>query len=213
MLDIGAIRMLHSPWASVVVLVWKKDASLRFSIDLKKLNNQTVKDTYLLPHVDETLDSLQGLQWFSLLDLKSGYWQVKVDEEPLTTFTMGPLGFYKCDRMSFQLTKTPVTFLWSMDACLRDLNLNLCINYLDDIVIFSKDPASHLERLEAMFLKLEQAGLKLKPSKCELFWWQITYLGHVLSAQGIATNESKIEAIKKWPIMTEVWSFLGFTRY
>ena len=68
---------------------------------------------------------------------------------------------------------------------------------MDDIIIFSKDLASHLERLEATFQKLEQAGVKLKPSKCELFWWQITYLGHIVSAQGIATDESKLEAIKK----------------
>ena len=95
MLDTGAIWKLHSPWASTVVLVWKKDGSLRFCIDLRKLNNWMVKDAYLLPWIDETIDSLWGSQWFSLLDLKSGYWQVKMDEEskPLTAFTMGLLGF------------------------------------------------------------------------------------------------------------------------
>ena len=95
MLDIGVIRKSHSPWASTVVLVWKKGGSLRFCIDLRKLKNQTIKDAYLLPHIDETLNSLQGSQWFSLLDLRSGYWQVKMDEEskPLTAFAIGPLGF------------------------------------------------------------------------------------------------------------------------
>ena len=94
------------------------------------------------------------------------------------------------------------------------LNLNWYITYLDDIVIFSKDPASHLERLEAMFKKLEHAGLKLKTSKCELFQQQITYLEHIMSDQGIATNENKIEAIKKWPTttnMTEVFRDLPYT--
>ena len=109
--------------------------------------------------------------------------------------------------MPFKLTSAPMTFQWLMETCLGDLNLNWCI-------IFLKDPASHLEGLEAMFQKLEQAGLKLKLSKCELFWWQIIYLGHIMSAQGIlATNESKIETIKKWPTptnVTEVQSFLGF---
>ena len=81
MLDIGVIQKLHSPWASAVVLVWKKDTSLRFCIDLRKLNNQTIKDVYSLPHIDEILDSLQGSQWFSSLDMKLGYWQVKMDEE------------------------------------------------------------------------------------------------------------------------------------
>ena len=101
MLDIGAIHKLHSPWASAVVLVWKKDGGLRFCIDLRKLNNQTVKDAYLLPRIEETLDSLQGSQWFSSLYLKSGYCQVKMDEErkPLTVFTVGLFGFYKCERM------------------------------------------------------------------------------------------------------------------
>ena len=103
-----------------------------------------------------------------------------------------------------------------METFLGDLNLNWCIIYLDDIVICLKDPASHLERLDAMFQKLEQAWLKLKPSKCELFQWQITYLGHIVSPQGIATDKSKIDTIKKWPTLTnvtEVQSFLGFAGY
>ena len=206
MLEIGAIRKSHSPWASVVVLVWKKDSSLGFCIYLRKLNNQTIKDTYSLPHIDETLNSLQVLQWFSSLNLKSGYCQVKTDKEskPLTMFIMGPFGFYQCDRMPFRLTNAPMTFQWLMETCLGDLNLNWCIIYLDDVVIFSKDLASHLERLEAVFQKLEQSGLKLKPSKYELFQWQITYLGHIMSIQGIVTDESKIEAIKKWSTLTNV---------
>ena len=94
-LDIGAIRKSNSLWTSTVVLVWKKDGSLRFCIDLRKLNNWTIKGAYSLPCIDETPDSLQGSQWFSLLDLKSGYWQVEMDEEskPLNTFTLGLLGF------------------------------------------------------------------------------------------------------------------------
>ena len=138
MLNIGAIRKSHSLWASVVVLVWKKDRSLRFCIDLRKLNNLTIKDAYSLPCIDETLNSLQGSQWFSSLNLKSGYWQVETDEEskPLTTFAVGPLGFYKCDRMPFRLTNAPATFQWLIETSLGDLSLNWCIIYLDDIVIF-----------------------------------------------------------------------------
>ena len=164
------------------------------------------KDAYLLPWIDKTLDGLQGSQWFSSLDLKSGYWQVELDEEskPLTAFTVGPLGFYECERMPFGLTNAPATFQRLMETCLGDLNLHWCIIYLEDIVIFSKDLACHLERLEAVFPKLEVAGLKLKPSKCELFRWQLAYLGHVISAQGVATDESKIEAIKNWPTPTNI---------
>ena len=215
MLDIDAIHKSHSLWASTVVLAHKKDGGLRFCIDLRKLNNWTVKGAYSLPWIDQTLDSLQGSQWFSLLDLKSGYWQVKMDKEskPLTAFTVGPLGFYECKRMPFGPTNAPVSFQRLMETCLVDLNLHWCIIYLDDIVILSKDPASHLERIEAVLWKLEEAGLKLKPKKCELFQWQLAYLGHVISAQGVATDEGKIEAIKNWPTPTnvmEVGSFLGF---
>ena len=200
------------------MLVQKKDGGLRFCIDLRKLNEQTIKDAYSLPRIDETHDSLQGSQWFSFLNLKSGYWQVEMDEESklLTAFTVGLLGFYECKRMPFGLINAPATFQRLMETCLGDLNLHWCIIYLDDIVIFSKDPESHLERLEDVFWKLEEAGLKLKPSKCELFQRQLAYLGHVISAKGVATDESKIEAIKNWPTpttVTEVRSFLGFMGY
>ena len=218
MLDISAIHRLYSLWASAVVLVWKKDGGLRFCINLRKLNYRTVKDAYLLPLIDKTLDSLQGSQWFSSLDLKSGYWQVKMDEEskPLMLFTVGPLGFYECERISFGLTNAHATFQRLMETCLGDPNLHWCIIYLEDIVIFSKDLASHLERLKAVFWTLEEAGLKVKPSKCELFQWELVYLGQVISGQGVATDEGKIKAVKNWSTpmnITEVRSFLGFTGY
>ena len=97
-----------------------------------------------------------------------------------------------------------------METCLEDLNLHWSIIYLDDIVIFSKDLVSHLKRLEAVFQKLEEAGLKLKPSKCELFQRQLAYLGHFISAKGVATDEGKIEAIKKWPTPTNVMQVRSF---
>ena len=123
----------------------------------------------------------------------------------MTAFTVRPVGFYECKRMPFGLTNAPTTFQRLMETCLGDLNLHWCIINLDDIVVFSKDPVSHLKRLEAVFQKLEEAGLKLKPSKCNLFQCQITYLGHVISAQGIAMDKGKIEAIKKWPIPKTSW--------
>ena len=164
MLDIRAIHQSHSPWDIAVVLVWKKEGGLSFSIDLRKLNNWTVKDAHLLPQIDKTLDSLQGSQWFSPLDLKSGYWQVEMDEEskPLTAFTVGLLRFYECKRMPFRLTNAPATFQRLIKTCLGNLNLHWHIIHLDDIVIFSKDPASHLKRLKAVLQKLEEAGQNLQ---------------------------------------------------
>ena len=145
MVEVGAIRRSFSPWASAVVLVRKKDGGLRLCIDLKKLNNRTIKDEYALPKIDDTLDCLHGARWFSTLDLKSGYWQVELEEEakPLTAFTIGPLGFGECERMPFGLTNAPATFQRLMESCLGELNLSWCIIYLDDIIVFSQTPEEH----------------------------------------------------------------------
>ena len=218
MVEVGAIRKSFSPWASAVVLVRKKDGGLRLCIDLRKLNNRTIKDGYSLPRIDDTLDCLHGAKWFSTLDLKSGYWQVELEEEakPLTAFTMGPLGFWECERMPFGLTNAPATFQRLMESCLGELNLSWCIIYLDDIIVFSQTPEEHLVRLQAVFDKLKAAGLKLKPSKCELFKKQINYLGHVVGQEGVSTDPDKIKAVTEWPrptTVTEVRSFLGFVSY
>ena len=218
MLDLGAIRPSNSPWASAIVLVRKKDGRLRFCIDLRKLNNRTVKDAYSLPRIESILDSLGGARVFSTLDLKAGYWQVEMAEEckAYTAFTCGPLGFYECDTMPFGATNAPATFQRLMHDCLGDLNMNWCIVYLDDIIIFSDTKEEHLKRLEAVFQKLCAAGLKLKPSKCFFFREEIEYLGHVVSGKGISTNPKKIEAVSKWPTPRTVYdvrSFLGFVGY
>ena len=214
----GAIRPSNSPWASAIVLVRKKDGRLRFCIDLRRLNNRTVKDAYSLPKIESILDSLIGAQIFSTLDLKAGYWQVEMAEEckAYTAFTCGPLGFYECDTMPFGATNAPATFQRLMHDCLGDLNMNWCIVYLDDIIIFSDTKEEHLKRLEAVFQKLYAAGLKLKPSKCFFFREEIEYLGHVVSGKGIFTNPKKVEAVAKWPTPKTVYdvrSFLGFVGY
>ena len=218
MIEVGAIHKSNSPWASAVVLVRKKDGSLRFCIDLRKLNAQTIKDAYSLPRIDKTLDCLGGATIFSSLDQKSGYWQVEMEEEskPLTAFTVGPLGFYECERMPFGLTNAPATFQHLMENCLGELHLSWCIIYLDDIIVFSDDPKEHLTRLRGVFAKLAKAGLRLKPSKCEFFKTKITYLGHIVSSKGIETDPKKVEAVKNWTVpktVTDVRSFLGFTNH
>ena len=129
--------------------VRKKDGSLRFCIDLHKSNARTIKDAYSLPRIDEMLDCLGCSVIFTSLDLKSDYWQVEMDKmsKQLKTFTVGPLGFYKCERMPFGLTNAPATFQRLMESCLGDLHLNWCIIYLDDIIVFSVMPKEHIERL------------------------------------------------------------------
>ena len=217
MMDIGAILKSSSPWASAVVLVRKKDGGLRFCIDLRRLNTRTIKDAYSLPRIDEVLDCLGGARIFTSLDLKSGYWQVEMDEDSkeLTAFTVGPLGFYECDRMPFGLTNAPATFQRLMESCLGDLHLNWCIIYLD-IIVFADTPEEHVKRLRGIFEKLAEAGLKLKPSKCKFFKSCVNYLGHVVSEGGIECDPKKIEADKNWPVpvtVTDVRSFLGFTNH
>ena len=218
MINIGAIRKSQSPWASAIVLVRKKDGSLRFCIDLRKLNERTVKDAYSLPRIEESLDCLNGAQFFNSVNLKSGYWQVELTEESkaLTAFTVGPLGFYECVRMPFGLTNAPATFQRLMESCLGEMHLNWCIIYLDDVIVFSKTPEEHLIRLRGVFQKMREVGLKLKPSKCEFFKDRIAYLGHIVSKSGIETDPKKISDIKEWPqpkTVTDVRQFLGFTNY
>ena len=217
-LKLGAIRKSVSPWASPVVLACKKDRSLQFCIDLHKLNSHTIKETYSLPRIEESLDCLNGAKIFTSLDLKSGYWQVPLEEEsiPLTAFTVGPLGFYECVRMPFGLTNAPATFQRLMESCLGDLHLKYCIIYLDDIIIFSKTPEDHIEQLRRVFQKIDEAGLLLKPSKCEFFKKRVEYLGHIVSKNCIKMNPKKIKDIINWPVpdtVTQLHSFLGFCNY
>ena len=171
MLDIGAIHRSTSPWASLVVLVCKKDGSLQFCIDLRRLNNQTIKDAQSLPRIQDSLDCLDGATIFTSLDLQSGYWQVEMTEasKPLTAFTVGPLGFYEYVQMPFDLTNSLATFQHLMESCLGEMHLKWCIIYLDYIIVFSKTPEEHIERLKCVFEKLSAAVLRLKLSKCEFF--------------------------------------------
>ena len=139
-----------------MVLIRKKDCGLHFCISLWKLNAYTIKDKYGLPRINKTLDCLNGAWWFSSLDLKLGYWLVQLDEEskPLTAFTVGCLRFYKCEQMPCRLTNLPATFQQLTENCLREIHLQWCIIYLDNIIIFSKTPKDHIDHLRGVFNKL-----------------------------------------------------------
>lgn len=167
MLDAGVIRTSYSPYASPIVLVRKKDGRLRLCVDFRKLNAKTIKDAYALPRTEETLDALSGAKWFSSLDLQSGYWQIEIEEgdKPKTAFT-SPLGFYEFNRMAFGLSNTPASFQRLMETCMGVLNLQKCLVYLDDVIVYSATFEEHLERLHSVLQRLQQYNLKLKPSKC-----------------------------------------------
>ena len=139
MLESGAIRPSQSAWCNAVVLVRKKDGSLHFCIDFQCLKAHTKKDSYPLPRIQEVLESLVGASHFSCLDLKSGIWQIKMDEasKQYTAFTVGNLGFFECDRMPFGLCNAPATFQQLMQNCMGELKFIYCLIYLDDLIVFS----------------------------------------------------------------------------
>ena len=218
MMEAGAIRPSHSPYSSNVVIVRKKDGSIRFCVDFRKLNNKTIKDAYGIPRIEDSLHLLAGSKYFSKLDLRSGYWQVEIKEQDKkkTAFQVGNLGFYEFHRMPFGLCNAPATFQRLMERCMGDLNLRDCLIYLDDVIIFSSTFEEHLDHLEAVFSRLRQHNLKLKASKCEFLRSEVTYLGHVVSEEGIQTDPEKTKVIKNWQVPTsikEVRVFLGFTGY
>ena len=214
MLDCGAIRESESPFSSNVVLVRKKDGSLRFCIDFRMLNSRTKKDAYMLPRFDDTVDLLVGSKYFSKLDLRSGYWQVEMEEDSkqYTAFSVGNLGFYETNRMAFGLVNSGATFQRVMERTMGDVLLRECLVFIDEILIFSETFEEHISRLENVFHRLSMHGLKLKGSKCELFKSSVSYLGHIISEQGVATDPEKTSAISTWPTPTkisELRTFLG----
>ena len=169
MLACGAIRPSDSPYSSNVVLVRKKDNSLRFCLDYRMLNSRTRKDAYMLPRFDDTIDVLSGAKYFSKLDLRSAFWQVEIDEEDKekTAFSVGNLGFFNMNVLGIGLNRS-ASMHRLMEKCMGDLHLKECLIFLDDILIFSNTFETHIDRLEAVFGRLEQYGLKLKPSNANL---------------------------------------------
>ena len=217
MLDSGIIRPSCSPWAAPVVLVRKKGGGLRFCVDYRKLNDVTCKDAYPLPRIDDALDSLSHACWFSTLDLASGYWQVEVDpKDRHKTAFITRQGLFEFNVLSFGLCNAPSTFQRLMDLILADLQWTTCLVYLDDIIVFGRTFQEHLARLDEVLVKLKQANLKIKPSKCNLFSTQVHYLGHVISAEGVMADPAKVAAVREWPVprnQTEVQSFVGLASY
>ena len=217
MLSQGIIEPTSSPWASNVVLVRKKDSSYRCCIDYRQLNSVTRRDAYPLPRIDSCLDAMAEAKWFSTFDMRSSYHQVPLAKEDTDkTAFICPRGMYKYNTMPFGLCNAGATFQRLMDVVLSGLHMDICLVYLDDIIVYSKAVEQHLERLETVLLRLRHAGLKLKPEKCRFFQRSVSFLGHIISHEGIGTDPEKTRAIMEWPTPTnveEVRSFVGLASY
>lgn len=217
LLDAGVIRESESSFSSPIVVVKKKNGDIRLCIDYRKLNLQTVKDAYALPNLEESFSALTGSKWFSVLDLKSGYYQIEMDEaDKHKTAFVTPLGFWEFNRMPQGVTNAPSTFQRLMEKCMGDLHLKEVLVFLDDLIIFSSTLEEHENRLLRVLSRLREFGLKLSPDKCKFFQTSVRYLGHVVSEKGVETDPEKIAALKSWPVPTNLKtlkSFLGFSGY
>ncbi|KAL8569843.1 hypothetical protein ACOMHN_038536 [Nucella lapillus] len=217
LLDKNIIQKSKSPYASPVVIVRKKNNEIRLCVDYRALNAKTIPDAYPLPRIDDSLDALGGAKLFSTLDLASGYYQVamKREDQEKTAFVT-PFGLYEYLRMPLGLSTAPATFQRLMQTTMNDLAFQILLVYLDDLLVYSRTFEEHLERLQVVFDRLREVGLKLNPKKCHLARTSVEYLGYTVSGEGIATSAEKIAAVKDWPKPTtlrEVRSFIGFATY
>ena len=217
MLSAGVVRPSRSPWSSPVVLVAKKDNSVRFCIDYKKLNKVTRVETYPMPRIDETLRAFQGATCFSVMDMQSGYWQIPMDAEsiPKTAF-ITHRGLFEFTVMPFGPTNAPGYFNRMMDDVLGGLKWTSVLVYIDDIIVYSPSVRQHVEDLRVVFDRLRAAGLTLKPKKCQMFASSVKFLGQIVSAQGIAPAPDKVRAIESMPAPTDktgVKAFIGLAGY
>ena len=210
-------RPSKSSFASQIVLVQKKDGSLRMCIDYRRLNDRTPKDCFPLPRIEQTLEALSGACFFSTLDLAHGYFQVVIEPDSIdkTAFRV-PWGLFEFVRMPQGLVNSPLTFQRVMECVFGDMNLSELVIYLDDILIFSNTLEEHLERLDKVLTRLEENGLKVKRKKCHLLQREVVYLGHIVSKNGISVDPGKVERVRSWPEPTnikELRSFLGLASY
>ncbi|KAI3797433.1 hypothetical protein L1987_32690 [Smallanthus sonchifolius] len=217
LLEKGFIQPSISPWGAPVLFVKKKDGSIRMCIDHRELNKRTVKNKYPLPRIDDLFDKLQGASWFSKIDLRSGYHQLKVREEdiPNTAFRTR-YGHFEFRVMSFGLTNAPAAFMDLMNRVCRPMLDRSVIVFIDDILNYSKNEGDHACHLKEVLEALMREKLYAKFSKCAFWLREVQFLGHVINPNGIMVDPAKIMTVRDWDIPktpTEIRSFLGLAGY
>ncbi|PNF18384.1 hypothetical protein B7P43_G12483 [Cryptotermes secundus] len=222
MLEEDIVTPSNSGWNFPLLVVPKKlDASgkrkWRICVDFRKLNEVTVGDSYPLPNIQDILDKLGRARYFTALDCASGYLQVPIAEEDRckTAFSTAD-GHFEYKRMPFGLKSAPSTFQRMMNNVLSELIGNRCLVYMDDILIIGETLEEHNSKLRAVFEKLHESNLKIEPDKCEFLKEELSYLGHIVTAEGVKPDDKKIEAVVKFPIpqsQKDVKSFLGLAGY
>lgn len=213
----GFIRPSSSPWGAPVLFAPKKDGGLRFCIDYRGLNKQTVKNAYPLPRADDLIDQLHGAKIFSKVDLRSGYWQIPISAEDVTkTAFRTRYGHFEWLVLPFGLTNAPAAFMDLMHKIFADLLDRGVVIFLDDILIYSDSAEEHERLLREVFTRLRAHKLYAKESKCELWRTEVTFLGHVINEHGVSVESCKIEAITHWPRPSDpsdIRSFLGLAGF
>ncbi|KAI3784130.1 hypothetical protein L1987_43223 [Smallanthus sonchifolius] len=198
LLEKGFIQPSISPWGAPVLFVKKKDSSMRMCIDYRELNKRTVKNKYPLPKIDDMFDQLQGASWFSKIDLRSGYHQLKVREEdiPKTAFRTR-YGHFEFRVMSFGLTNALAAFMDLMNRVCRPMLDRSVIVFIDDILIYFKNEGDHACHLKEVLEALKEEKLYAKFSKCPFWLREVQFLGHVINPNGIMVDPAKIVMVKE----------------
>src|SRR4051812_5563843 len=195
----GFIRASTSPWGAPCLFVKKKDGTRRLVQDYRGINKKTIKNKYPLPHINDLFEQFNGARVFSKLDLKMGYHQIRVREEdiPKTTFSTR-YGLYEFTVMKFGFSNAPLTFMRDMNYLFQEWLDVFVLLYLDDILVYSKSEAEHEEHLWLVLQKLREHRYYAKISKCEFRLDKVNFLGHVISAEGIAVDPDRVRAIQEW---------------
>ena len=196
----GVIRNSVSPWASPIVLVHKKDGGVRPCVDYRKVNELVKPDGFPLPRIQDCLDAVAGSKFFSTFDLTSGYYQIPLKEDDIQKSAfVCKYGHFEMTRMPFGLNNAASTFQRTMELALQGLQWITCLIYIDDIIVYGRTFDEHLKRVEEVFERLKNAGLKLKPEKCNMLQTEVIFLGHVVTANGVKPNPTNIAKILGWP--------------